>query len=58
MLLANFSKLSGKLNLNPDVYYVNPERSGPNCSKLNEVDSYCDIKISILKYGKYIDIFC
>ena len=23
----------------------------------NEVVSYCDIKISVMKYGKYIDIF-
>ena len=31
--------------------------SGPLCSKLNEVVSKCDVKISVLKYGKYIDMF-
>ena len=25
-------------------------------SKLNKLVSYCDVKISVLKYGKYIDI--
>ena len=32
--------------------------SGPSCSKHNEVVSERDIRISILKYGKYTDIFC
>ena len=32
--------------------------SGPSCSKLNEIVSYFGVKISILKYGKYIDTFC
>ena len=27
--------------------------SGPSCFKLNEVVSYLDVKLSILKYGKY-----
>ena len=31
---------------------------GPSSSKLNEVVSQCDVKISVLKYGKYNDIFC
>ena len=30
---------------------------GPSFSKLNEVVSYHDVKISILKYGKCFDIF-
>ena len=31
--------------------------SGPICSKLKKVVSWCDVKISILKYGEYVDIF-
>ena len=30
--------------------------SGPNCSKLNKVVSKHNVKTSVLKYGKYIDI--
>ena len=30
---------------------------GPICSKLNEIVSERDVKISVLKYGKCIDIF-
>ena len=30
--------------------------SGFSCSKQNQVVSYHDVKISIFKYGKYIDI--
>ena len=33
------------------------EQPGPSSSKLNKVVSLHDAKISILKYGKYIDIF-
>ena len=40
------------------VYIYEWCQSGPSCSKLNRVVSLSDVKISILKYGKYIDLFC
>ena len=45
---------------NANFLRLKHKRSGPSCSKLKKVVSYCDIRISILKYmyGKYIDIFC
>ena len=49
----------GNYSIAPEMTHIfQIKRTEPLCSKLKKVVSQHEFKISILKYGKYIDIFC
>ena len=57
--VADIMKLRNKVVSNScnSCQHIYPKFSGLSCSKVYKVVSECEFKISILKYGKYIDFF-